>query len=272
VPRAAPEPDAEAVYRARLDTLKIERRSPSTVPPRGAESSFEKTSPAMFRKPGPRRPVIDWFWADPRKRPIRVGAALSIFTFVAVFFVTAHRGRKSATVEDVAPEPTAAVKPPPEPARASEPASPPAPVPPPPAPPTAVAEAAPSPSSEPEEKSEEHHKHHHKARVVTAKPAETVALAAPLPAPSPAPPAVAPAATEATPPKPPEPAEPDLDDPYKPIENPYSKELRVGSGAKKGASSDESANAAPARPAVDCTQPYAIDAHGIRHPRPECLK
>ncbi|HEX4474021.1 MAG TPA: protein kinase [Polyangiaceae bacterium] len=272
---------ADASYRAKQDTLKLDRRPLSAVPSSVATSQ-ERTNPALFRRKP--KPLVDWFWADPRERILRVGGVATIVAFFGVFFATVTLGRKpaasvadEATVAEPASKPDLPPKaelpsktePSPTEPLAREPSS---------APPAAPpAEAA--PVSEPRTESrvttrvdgeqkppaKRHASVVRVARVALPEaPPET--SAAPAETESAAP---APAVVQAPPPPVPLP-DPDMSDPYAPIENPYSKKIDNPSSL----ASPPTARAGKAHagaPPADCATPYYTDDHGIRHPRPECL-
>ncbi len=277
----APPVPAAASYRAKQDTLKLDRRPLSAVPSSVATSQ-ERTNPALFRRKP--KPVVDWFWADPGERVLRVGGVAAIVVFFGVFFATVTSGRKP--VAPVAEEaPVAEPAPKPELPRKAELSSKTEPLPtgplanePPAAPATAPpAEAAPRRESRTDEsrvttrvdgEQQASPKRHapvaRVARVATPEtPPETPAAPAPTESAAPAPTVVE------APPTPTPLPEPDMSDPYAPIENPYSKKLDNSSLA-----SPPSVRAGKARagaPPADCATPYYTDEHGIRHPRPECL-
>lgn len=281
-PRAAEGPPAvvDKSYRAKQDTLKLDRR-PISALPSSVATSQERTNPAMFRrKPAP---LVDWFWADPRERVLRVGGVAAIVVFFGVFFATVTSGRKPvAPIAEEAPVAEPAPKPEPPP-KVEQPAK----TEPSPAAmlsgePPAPASAPPAETASPEPRAEE-------SRVTTRVDGEQKAaprrhvlaarvarVAAPEGPPEPSAPPVAtesaapaPPVVEAPPPPTPLP-EPDMSDPYAPIENPYAKKAYNPSSL----ASPPTARAGKVRtgaPPADCATPYYTDEHGIRHPRPECL-
>ncbi len=262
--------DATHVYGPPSDAPRPERTRPSNrrpPPPRpnssldrpalSAESVIiqEPTDPALFphRRSAPER-VAAWFWEDPSRRTFRVALAAGVFALFAGFAFSGHGSRRRAVAR--APFP-AAVSPPKatanpvavvasaEEPRGVDPST--LPVEPPevpepvakvrpavPSPPPAV--AAPLPKAVPTPGTESHST----TRVVEAIPRPTHLAA------------VAPTAQTTEPPKP-------------------RPEAAVATTTPSAPSAEVREAPTPAKSAVDCRQPYALDEHGIRRIKPECL-
>jgi hypothetical protein len=240
-----------------LKTIRIERRSDKApAPPAQTVIVQEHTDPAIFRQSDSiLSRVGHWVWDDPAKRGFRVGLPAGFVVFFAVLFASSGHGgrtqRPSKTgVTEVAeeardPAPKAAAQ---EEPRGVDPST----------LPPAEDEPGPADDDTGERKS--------KTRRVSrpSPPAEarvaavdrTPAPQAPAAAPPPNPPEVpAPAAPA------PKPASDDV------IESPYEKPSKPSAApaAQKPAAKPKKSSAA------DCSNPFTVDADGIKRIRPECL-
>jgi hypothetical protein len=249
-----------------LKTIRVERRSdkPQAAPAQTVIVQ-EHTDPAIFRQSNSIfSRAAHWVWDDPAKRGFRVGLPAGIIVFLGVFLAASGHGGKSqratskTAVSEVAeeardPAPKAAQEEP----RGVDPST----LPP--------AEDEPGPADD-EDTGDRKSKARRVSRV--SPPSETrVAAADPgLAPPTPAAPPPQ-AAAAPPPPKPPEeapvapaPKPPAADD----IESPYAK-------ASKPSAASPAAQKPAAKPkksaAADCSNPFTVDADGIKRIRPECL-
>jgi hypothetical protein len=252
-----PIPPPVAAEKPGLKTIRIERRSdkPKAGPPETVIVQ-EHTDPAIFRQSDSLvSKVAHWVWDDPSKRGFRVGLPAGIFVFLAVFFAASGRGGKAqrysppkTVVTEVAEEtrdstPKAFAQ---EEPRGVDPST----------LPPADDESGPTDGLD-EKKSKARRGSHPSA------PAETriAAVDPPTPAPqAPAAPTPKPAEEPAPAARAPKPAGDDD------IESPYAKAPKASAPAapKPAAKPKKSA-------AADCSNPFTVDAEGIKRIRPECL-